>query len=77
MATALKDVSVHLSDPSLLREQCYVDGAWVDADGRATIEVRDPASNDIVGTVPMTSFEAGSRTSMVARASASTQAPSM
>ena len=52
MATALKDVSVHLSDPSLLREQCYVDGAWVDADGRATIEVRDPASNDVIGTVP-------------------------
>jgi succinate-semialdehyde dehydrogenase / glutarate-semialdehyde dehydrogenase len=52
MATALKDVSVHLSDPSLLREQCYIDGAWVDADGRATIEVRDPASNDVIGTVP-------------------------
>jgi succinate-semialdehyde dehydrogenase/glutarate-semialdehyde dehydrogenase len=57
MATALKDVSVHLSDPSLLREQCYVDGAWVDADGRATIEVRDPASNDIVGTVPKMGVE--------------------
>jgi len=53
----LKDVSVHLSDPSLLREQCYVDGAWVDADGRATIEVRDPASNDIVGTVPKMGVE--------------------
>jgi succinate-semialdehyde dehydrogenase/glutarate-semialdehyde dehydrogenase len=52
MATALKDISVHLSDPRLLREQCYVDGAWVDADGRATIEVRDPASNDVIGTVP-------------------------
>jgi succinate-semialdehyde dehydrogenase / glutarate-semialdehyde dehydrogenase len=52
MATALKDVSVHLSDPSLLREQCYIDGAWVDADGRATIEVQDPASGDVIGTVP-------------------------
>lgn len=52
MATALKDVRVHLSDPSLLREQCYIDGAWVDADGRATIEVRDPASGDVIGTVP-------------------------
>jgi succinate-semialdehyde dehydrogenase / glutarate-semialdehyde dehydrogenase len=52
MATALKDVSVHLSDPSLLRQQCYVDGAWVDADGRATIEVQDPASGDVIGTVP-------------------------
>jgi succinate-semialdehyde dehydrogenase/glutarate-semialdehyde dehydrogenase len=57
MATALKDVSVHLSDPSLLREQCYIDGAWVDADGRATIEVRDPASNDVIGTVPKMGVE--------------------
>ena len=53
MATALKDVRVHLSDPSLLREQCYIDGAWVDADGRATIEVQDPASGDVIGIIPM------------------------
>src|ERR671918_256329 len=52
MATALKDVRIHLSDPSLLREQNYIDGAWVDADRRATIEGRDPASNEVIGTVP-------------------------
>ena len=52
MATALKDLSVHLSDPSLLRQQCYIDGAWLDADGRATIEVQDPASGEVIGTVP-------------------------
>jgi len=52
MATALKDVRIHLSDPGLLREQNYIDGAWVDADRRATIEVRDPASNEVIGTVP-------------------------
>jgi succinate-semialdehyde dehydrogenase / glutarate-semialdehyde dehydrogenase len=52
MATALKDFRVQLSDPRLFREQCYVDGAWVDADNRATIEVDDPASGEIIGTVP-------------------------
>jgi succinate-semialdehyde dehydrogenase/glutarate-semialdehyde dehydrogenase len=52
MATALKDFHIQLSDPSLFREQCYVDGAWVDADDRASIEVRDPASNELIGTVP-------------------------
>jgi succinate-semialdehyde dehydrogenase/glutarate-semialdehyde dehydrogenase len=52
MATALKDFRIQLSDPSLFREQCYIDGAWVDADGRATIEVRDPANNELIGTVP-------------------------
>jgi succinate-semialdehyde dehydrogenase/glutarate-semialdehyde dehydrogenase len=52
MATALKDFRIQLSDPSLFREQCYIDGAWVDADDRATIEVRDPASNELIGRVP-------------------------
>ena len=37
---------------------------------------RRVSATPIFGTVPMTSFEAGSRTSMVARPSASTQAPS-
>ena len=52
MATALKEFRIQLSDPSLFREQCYVDGAWVDADGRATIKVDDPASGEVIGTVP-------------------------
>jgi succinate-semialdehyde dehydrogenase / glutarate-semialdehyde dehydrogenase len=52
MATALKDFRIQLSDPSLFREQCYVDGAWVDADQRATSEVSDPASGEVIGTVP-------------------------
>ena len=34
MATALKDPRFQLSDQRLFREQCYVDGAWIDADGR-------------------------------------------
>ena len=34
MATALKEFRIQLSDPRLFREQCYIDGAWVDADDR-------------------------------------------
>ena len=52
MATALKEFRIQLSDPSLFREQCYVDGAWVDADDRATIKVDDPASGEVIGSVP-------------------------
>jgi succinate-semialdehyde dehydrogenase / glutarate-semialdehyde dehydrogenase len=52
MATALKDFRIQLSDPRLFREQCYIDGAWVDADNRATIEVDNPASGEVIGTVP-------------------------
>jgi succinate-semialdehyde dehydrogenase / glutarate-semialdehyde dehydrogenase len=57
MATALKDVRVHFSDPSLLREQCYVNGAWVDASSGKTIDVTDPATGEVIGTVPAMSAE--------------------
>ena len=32
-----------LKDPELLRMQCYVDGAWIDADSGATKVVANPA----------------------------------
>jgi succinate-semialdehyde dehydrogenase/glutarate-semialdehyde dehydrogenase len=41
-----------LKDMSLFRQQCYVDGAWVDADDRATLAVHNPADGSQVGTVP-------------------------
>ncbi|RPI13098.1 MAG: aldehyde dehydrogenase family protein, partial [Lysobacterales bacterium] len=41
-----------LQDPTLLREQCYVDGAWIDADGRGTVDVTNPATGAVIGTVP-------------------------
>jgi succinate-semialdehyde dehydrogenase/glutarate-semialdehyde dehydrogenase len=43
---------VALSDARLFRQACYIDGAWTGADGRATIEVDNPATGEIVGTVP-------------------------
>src|SRR6185437_13815684 len=44
---------LELSDPSLLRQQCYVDGAWIDADDRGSMPVVDPATGGLVGTAPM------------------------
>jgi len=41
-----------LNDPSLLRQQSYIDGAWCDADNAATITVTNPATGEAVGTVP-------------------------
>jgi succinate-semialdehyde dehydrogenase/glutarate-semialdehyde dehydrogenase len=52
MATALKDIRHHLKDASLLREQCYIDGEWVDADSGKTIDVTDPSNGDVIGTIP-------------------------
>ena len=41
-----------LKDPTLLRMQCYVDGAWIDADSGATKFVANPATGRTIGTVP-------------------------
>jgi len=41
-----------LQNPDLLRRQCYIDGAWVDADSGATVEVTNPADGKVIGTVP-------------------------
>jgi succinate-semialdehyde dehydrogenase/glutarate-semialdehyde dehydrogenase len=37
---------------SLFRQQAYVDGAWIDADSGETIEVTNPATGEVLGTVP-------------------------
>ena len=41
-----------LSDPTLLRQQCYIDGKWVDADDGATVEVKNPATGEVLARVP-------------------------
>ncbi len=41
-----------LQDPALLRQQAYVDGAWIHADGGGTREVVNPATGKPLGTVP-------------------------
>jgi succinate-semialdehyde dehydrogenase/glutarate-semialdehyde dehydrogenase len=44
--------AVQLKDMSLFRQQCYVDGVWVDADDKATLSVHNPADGQQIGTVP-------------------------
>ena len=46
------EARITLKDPSLLHEQCYIDGAWVDADDGASIDVNNPASGEIIASVP-------------------------
>src|SRR5690348_25063 len=41
-----------LKDSKLFRQQCYIDGKWVEADNRESIPVNNPADNSILGTVP-------------------------
>ena len=44
---------LQLKDPTLLRHQAYVNGAWMDADGGQTINVSNPATGEHIGTVPL------------------------
>src|SRR5258708_28951830 len=48
----MEDTAMKLTDAKLFRQQCYIDGAWVDADGRGTIAVENPANGERLGTVP-------------------------
>ncbi|MBV9672431.1 MAG: NADP-dependent succinate-semialdehyde dehydrogenase [Verrucomicrobia bacterium] len=46
-----------LQDQDLFRQQAYIGGRWCDADSRATLKVNNPATGEILGTVPMMGAE--------------------
>jgi succinate-semialdehyde dehydrogenase/glutarate-semialdehyde dehydrogenase len=41
-----------LKDPSLFRQQCYIDGQWLDADSGKSVAVNNPATGETLGTIP-------------------------
>ncbi|HEY6128874.1 MAG TPA: NADP-dependent succinate-semialdehyde dehydrogenase [Candidatus Acidoferrum sp.] len=43
---------VALKDSRLFREACYIDGAWITSPSGATTKVDNPATGEILGTVP-------------------------
>ncbi|MES2868679.1 MAG: NADP-dependent succinate-semialdehyde dehydrogenase [Pseudomonadota bacterium] len=43
---------MQLNDPKLFRQQAYIDGAWVDSDNGQTLKVNNPATGEIIGSVP-------------------------
>ncbi|MGP3788835.1 NADP-dependent succinate-semialdehyde dehydrogenase [Pseudomonas sp. B392_1p] len=43
---------MQLNDPTLFRQQAYIDGAWQDADSGQTLQVTNPATNEVLGSVP-------------------------
>src|SRR6185436_4264402 len=54
MAAVVQDRSTSLSlkDPQLLRQQAYVNGAWIDSDSKKRIDVDNPADGSRVASVP-------------------------
>ena len=51
MLTKVKP-ALQLKDMTLFRQQCYIDGLWVDADDQSTLAVTNPADGLQIGTVP-------------------------
>ncbi len=45
-------MTLNLKDPTLLRQQCYIDGQWLDARSGSTKPVTNPATGAVLGTVP-------------------------
>ena len=43
---------MHLSDSQLFRQQAFINGEWRDANSGETIEVHNPATGELLGTVP-------------------------
>lgn len=47
-----KIVSLKLKNPALFRQQCFINGEWVNADTNAAFTVANPADGSQLGTVP-------------------------
>lgn len=41
-----------LTDAKLFRQQCYINGAWLAAESGETVDVTNPATGDVLGSVP-------------------------
>ena len=54
MSTAAAEIvkGVFLQDQTLFRQQCYVDGKWLDAKSGRSTDVVNPADGGVIGTVP-------------------------
>ncbi|MDX1400392.1 MAG: aldehyde dehydrogenase family protein, partial [Kiloniellales bacterium] len=45
-------MTLQLNDQELFRQKCYIDGVWLDADSGETIDVTNPATGEVLGTIP-------------------------
>jgi succinate-semialdehyde dehydrogenase/glutarate-semialdehyde dehydrogenase len=48
----VKSAPLKLQDPTLLRQQGFIDGAWLDADAGTTVGVTNPATHEELGHIP-------------------------
>ena len=43
---------MQLNDSELFKQQAFINGQWIDADDGSTLEVTNPASGEVLGTIP-------------------------
>jgi succinate-semialdehyde dehydrogenase/glutarate-semialdehyde dehydrogenase len=48
----IQNEKLPIQNESLFRQQCYVNGRWVEADNGAVMTVTNPADGSVLGTVP-------------------------
>ncbi|MGY0399240.1 MAG: NAD-dependent succinate-semialdehyde dehydrogenase [Ostreibacterium sp.] len=48
---------MQLNNPTLFRQQAYVNGAWIDAASGKTVDVTNPATGQVIGTIPFMGTE--------------------
>ena len=53
----MRRIFVQLNNPSLLKQQSYIDGFWVDANDHSTFAVINPATGQTIAKVPNLSVE--------------------
>lgn len=59
---------MQLRNPSLFRQQCYINGQWIDADNKKTFKVTNPFDQSMLGYVPECSTAETTRTIDAAQA---------
>lgn len=62
-----RDMNVPISDMKLVREQCYINGKWCDADSGDTLDVTNKATGEVLGSVPKMGSDETRRAAAVAK----------
>ena len=57
MKDTIAQTGVELTDPGLFRQACYIDGRWASSSKHETIEVDNPATGGVLGSVPKLGVE--------------------
>ena len=47
-----EEIKTMLKNADLFRQQCYINGEWLDADSGVTVPVTNPANGNVLGHVP-------------------------